>query len=116
MHSGVDTGLDKYQTIQSQLREAIIGKGKNSWDGINSTKRKAFKIDKLLGEQCVAIKDSLSLVFKLFGEIRSLILKHIPYLGKSIQYNGQALLADFDYITGQEPHRDFSQTKTQDDE
>jgi hypothetical protein len=35
----------------------------------------------------------------------------IPYLGKNIQYDGWALLANFDYLVEQEPHRDFSQTK-----
>ena len=111
VYTGIDTSFDKYQNLQSQFNEAVLGKGKDLWNGINNTKRMAFKIDKLLGEQNLVMRTSMSLVFLLFKDILDFILKDIPYLGKDIQYDGRALLANFDYLLEQKPHRDFSQTK-----
>ena len=45
--TGIDMSLSKYTPLQSHLREMVIGHGKNNWNGINSTQRKAFKIDNL---------------------------------------------------------------------
>ena len=115
VHSGIDTNLDKYTNLQSHFREAVIGKGKDSWNGINSTQRRAFKIDKLLGEQNSIINNTLPLIIKLYDDILTFILKKNSYLGKNIQYDGRALLANFDFFGEQNPHRDFSQTKIQED-
>ena len=111
VYTGIDTGLNHYQNLQSQFREVVIGKGKNLWSGINSTKRMAFKIDRLLGEQNNVVVNSMSLVILFYAEIREFILTKIDYLGKDIVMDGRALLANFDYLVEQIPHRDSSQTK-----
>ena len=111
VYTGIDINLIHYTNLQSQFRELVIGKGKSLWTGIGSTKRMAFKIDRLLGEQNKTVLNNMSLVILFFAEIREFILTKIEYLGEDVQMDGRALLANFDYIVEQTPHRDFSQTK-----
>jgi hypothetical protein len=109
--TGIDTSLEKYVYLNSHLRTFILGNGKSLWNGIGSTPRKALKIDKLLGEKNNAIKSSLAFMVTVFDDIREHVLVKIPRLGSNIKLDGRALLANFDELDEQIPHRDFSSIK-----
>ena len=109
--TGIDTNLDKYAYLNSHLRTFVLGCGKALWNGIGSTPRKAMKIDKLLGEPNANIRSSLLFMTTVFHDIREHVLVHIPQLGPNIQFDGRAILANFDELEEQIPHRDFSSKK-----
>ena len=109
--TGVDMSLPKYTQLQSHLREMIQGHGKNLWNGINSTQRKAFKIDKLLGEENHSVVHTLDFMCNVYDDILSTVLKQVDYLGPNIQMDARAVLANFDRLNEQRPHRDFSSVK-----
>ena len=111
IYSGIDLTLIKHHLLQRHLQEAVIGKGKDAWSGINSTKRMALKLDKLLGEGKTNITSSIPMVFNVFDDIMKGVLKQIPYLGKNTQYDGRALLGNFGILKEQQPHRDFQQIR-----
>lgn len=108
VYTGIDFSLTNYQTLKSQFREAVLGKGKDSWVGINSTMRKVLKIDKLLGEGNRLIQNDLPLLTQVFDDILNKVLKKENVLGNEIQMDGRAVLANFAHLDEQQPHRDFS--------
>ena len=109
---GIDMSLSKYTPLQSHLREMFIGHGKNILNGIISTQHKAFKIDKLLGEDNHSVKHTLDFMcIVVYDDILSIVLKHDDYLGPNIQMDTRAVLANFDCLSEQRPHRDFSSVK-----
>ena len=48
VYTGVQFLLDKYQSLNAQLRDCVRGKGSKEWHGISGTSKSAFKIDQLL--------------------------------------------------------------------
>jgi len=110
VYTGIDFTLVEYIDLQRHLREAVIGKGKDDWSRINSTKRMALKLDKLLGEQN-HLTNQIPMVFNCFDKVLNIILQKIPYLGKNIKYDGRALLGNFGILNEQRPHRDYQQIK-----
>jgi hypothetical protein len=109
--TGIDVHLSKYQYLNSHLRTFVLGLGKPLWNGIGGTKRKALKIDKLLGEKSSSIQSSLEYMTTVFNDIKSNVLVNVPQLGENIQTDGRAVLANFDVLEEQVPHRDFSSKK-----
>ena len=68
--TGIDFSLAPYQNLCSEIRQAVIGSGK-IWSGTNSTQRKAFTIDKQLGESQNYISEEMPLFTKvIFQDIR----------------------------------------------
>ena len=111
VYTGIDLNLVKYTNLHRQLRVAVIGKGKDSWYGINSTMRKVLKIDRLLGEDNRMLSNDMPLLTEVFDDILHKILKQNNVIGQDVQMDGRAVLANFDYLEEQRPHRDFSSEK-----
>ena len=47
----------------------------------------------------------------VYDDILSTVLKEVDYLGPNIQMDARAVLANFDRLNEQRPHRDFSSVK-----
>jgi hypothetical protein len=109
--TGLDTSLPKYTDLQTHLSTFVHGRGKTLWSGISSTKRKALKIDQLLGEQTSNIHDSLVYMTTIFDDIKEHVLEHIPHLGTNTTVGPRVILANFGELNEQMPHRDFSSKK-----
>jgi len=114
VYTGVDITKSSYRIdLSSQIRR-IVGKPKTNWYGINNTKRCAFKIDNLLLNEANSIETEYNCVCKLFKDINQRILSNIPQLGKGINLQKSALLANFGLLDEQRPHRDYSSVRSDD--
>ena len=114
VYTGVDISKSTYRVdLSSQIRR-IVGKPKTNWYGINNTKRCAFKIDNLLLNEASSIETEYNCVYKLFNDIKNKVLIKIPQLGKGINLQKSALLANFGVLDEQRPHRDYSSVRNDD--
>ena len=112
VYTGVQFSLGKYQNLNAQIRDCVIGKGSKDWHGIGGTARSAFKIDELLSDPSKKkLVLNCPLVTTSFDDIKTVVLKKIPYLGDNVKMHGRSLLANMGQVDEQQPHRDFKEIR-----
>ena len=76
------------------------------------TARSAFKIDELLSDPSKKkLVLNCPLVTTSFDDIKTVVLKKIPYLGDNVKMHGRSLLANMGQVDEQQPHRDFKEIR-----
>ena len=108
VYNGIDFNADKLKGYHVDLEKLLSMK--RNWNGISSTNRKMYMLYPSV--DCVrnGVITQLRKLYNAFNELLEKKLRKIPYLAE-VQLDSMSMLANFGFVSEQEPHRDFSFVK-----